>query len=483
MKLSLLLEGIDRAAEPDDCEISRVTADSRTVEPGDVFVSIKGKHSDGHDHAGAALAAGAAAVVCERDLGLERQVLVENSRRAYALMCANLCGNPQRDLTIVGVTGTSGKTTVTCLIRDILRAAGKKTGLIGTIQGEIGDMIIPARHTTPDPAQLYEMLARMKAAGMEYVVMEVSSFALDQQRVDGIRFKCAAFTNLSREHLDYHGDMEEYYAAKRSLFSMTDEAVVGIDDEYGKRLAQEAGCPCATFSVSDGSADYSAHSISFSAAGSRFVVVHGNQLARVGISMPGLYSVSNALCAYVCARRLGVESAAAVKGLCESRGVQGRMEIIDADLPFTIIRDYAHAPEELRSVLSTVHTFAAGRIVTLFGCPGERDRGKRPDMARAAAKFSDQVILTSDNPRSENPMQIIEDAMPGFEGRRTPVEVIPDRYDAIRWAIENAKENDTLLLLGKGHEDYQVLSYGTIFFDERFIVKEIVQHLREQDTI
>ncbi len=464
-------------------EIRGVQTDSRAVGEGDVFVCIRGRHSDGHRFARQAAEAGAVAVVCEQDSGVPGQILVEDTRAAWAALCRNLYDNPQRALRLVAVTGTSGKTTVTCLIRDILRAAGKKVGLIGTIQGEIGDMVIPARYTTPDPSQLYAMLARMRAAGVEYVVMEASSQALEQRRLDGLHFEAAAFTNLSHEHLDYHETMENYYEAKRSLFSMAERAVIVIDDEYSRRLRTEIPCPVTTVSVSDAAADFTAHSVSFSPEGSRFVVVSGSRLERVHIPTPGMYSVSNALCALACAAGLGMDFSDAARGLCESRGVCGRMERIAADVPFTIIRDFAHAPEEIENVLRTVRAFAPGRVVALFGCPGERDRTKRPEMARAAARHSDLVILTSDNPRSEPPAQIIEDAMPGFEGSRTPVKVIEDRYDAIRFAIEQGKENDTLLLLGKGHEDYQVLRYGTIFFDERFIVQEILEKLREQDTI
>lgn len=486
MQLRSLIQSVAYTKISDEAllekEVCTVQTDNRAVGVGDVFICIRGLHRDGHDFAESALKAGAAAIVCERDLGLERQILVEDTRVAWAYMCRNFYGNPQKDLHLIAVTGTSGKTTVTCLIRDILRTAGKKVGLIGTIQGEIGDMIIPARHTTPDPAQLYAMLARMRAAGIEYVVMEASSHALDQHRVDGLHFDVAAFLNLSREHLDYHKTMEDYYAAKRSLFSLAKSAVIVIDDEYGRRLCADVSCPVTTVSVKDNAADFTAHSITFSAKGSRFVVVNGSRLERLRIGMPGEYSVCNAVCAFACATAVGVDFSTAARGLRESEGVSGRMERIAADVPFTIIRDYAHTPEELENVLRTVRRFAPGRILTLFGCPGERDRGKRPQMAQAVARYSDLAILTSDNPRREDPGQIIADAMPGFDGSPVPVQVIEDRYDAICWAMEKAQAGDTLLLLGKGHEDYQVLGFGTIYFDERFIVQEIVRKMHGQDA-
>lgn len=483
MKLSTLMQGIEAEGICPDMEISRVTCDSRQVEEGGLFICIRGQRFDGHEHAAEALEKGAAAIIAERELPLGGVIRVPDSREAYAKICANLYGNPQQELTLVAVTGTSGKTTITCLIRDILRAAGQKVGLIGTIQGEIGEMVVPARHTTPDPMQLYSMLSRMRAAGVQTVVMEASSHALDQQRLCGLRFRCAAFTGLSHEHLDYHETMENYYQAKKRLFSQADAAVINSDDPYGRRLAQEVSAPATLYALEDPSADYTAHSIESGAAGSRFMVMAGSRLARAQISMPGRYSVANALCAAACAVQLGIPLETALCALGKSGGVLGRMEVIPAPMPFTVIRDYAHTPEEIRSVLSTVRSFAPGRVVTLFGCPGERDRQKRPEMAQAAARYSDSVIITSDNPRSEDPMQIIEDALAGFQGNKPPVKVIADRYEAIRWALENGRESDILMLLGKGHEDYQVLEYGTIFFDERFIVQELVEKLRGQDSI
>lgn len=483
MKLSALMRGVASNSIAEDKEIGKVTCDSRMVEKGDLFVCICGLRSDGHAYAAQAAEKGAAAILAQRPLPLPGTIVTPDTRAAYARVCANLYGNPQEDLKLVAVTGTSGKTTITCLLRDILRAAGRKVGLIGTIQGEIGDMVIPARHTTPDPLQLYAMLSRMRAAGVDVVVMEASSHALDQRRLEGLHFCCAAFTNLSHEHLDYHGTMEDYYRAKRRLFQQASAAVINADDPYGQRLASELSIPVIRYALDEPAADYTAHSIQITASGDRFMVMAGSQLARAQLAMPGRYSVSNALCAAACAAQLGVSLETALEALAGSGGVPGRMELIPAPLPFTVIRDYAHAPDEIRSVLSTVRSFAPGRVITLFGCPGERDRTKRAGMAQAVARYSDGAVLTSDNPRGEDPMQIIEDALAGFSGSTLPVQVIADRYDAIRWALENGRENDILMLLGKGHEDYQVLNFGTIFFDERFIVQELARKLREQDSI
>lgn len=483
MKLHELLKHVIYTGEPPDIEINTIATDSRAVQPGDVFVAVAGGKIDGHLYAGAAVRAGAAAVVCERDLGLDTQILVENSRAAYAMMCANLYDNPQTRLKIVGITGTNGKTTITYLMRDILKAADKKVGVIGTIQCEIGDMVIPARHTTPDPMQLYSLLSRMVSAGVEYVVMEVSSHALDQCRVEGIRFAGAVFTNLTRDHLDYHGTMENYYQAKKKLFSCCDMAAVNVDDESGERLYSEIDCPRASVSTISNTADYTAHSMTFSASGSRFIVVHESNIARVSICLPGGYSVSNAMCALACASMLGLPFEDILRGLQSCRGVLGRTEPIDVGLPFTIIRDYAHDPDGLLKVLTTVREFAGGRVVALFGCPGERDRTKREGMGRVVAENSDYAVLTSDNPRSEDEMQIINDTLPGFSGSDTPVEVLADRYEAIKRAMEVCRGGDILLLLGKGHEDYQALAGSTVYFDEREIVRELADGMKARGLI
>lgn len=483
MKLIELLSGIRYTGTVPDCEILDITCDSRNVRPGTLFVAVPGGRVDGHSFLEKAVAAGAVAAIVERDCKLGCQLVVENARIAYATLSANWFGNPQNALKLIGITGTNGKTSITYLIRDILKHAGHKVGLIGTIQSEIGDMVIPARHTTPDPMQLYSLFFRMKEAGMEFVVMEVSSHALEQHRVAGLDFLVAVFTNLTPDHLDYHGDMENYFLAKKKLFSHCQTAVINLDDAYGQRLSKEIDCPKITVSIGDDSADYTAHSLRFSESGSRYIVVHENEIQRGSVPMPGQYAVENALCAIGAAAVAGVSLADCTGGLLESTGVLGRTELIDAGLPFTVIRDYAHDPDGIEKLLLAMRSFSKGRIVTLFGCPGERDRTKRAPMGKAAAENSDFVILTSDNPRSEDEGQILGDALPGITGTATPYKVISDRYEAIRFAIEQCKAGDLLLLLGKGHEDYQALRWATVCFDERMVVKEIAQKLREQDTI
>ncbi len=485
MKLRQIMESIPCTAAKafkgwEDIEIEEITCDSRRVMPGMAFVCVKGGKLDGHEHAAEAVERGAVAVVAERDVGLECQVLVENTRRAYASMCGNFYGNPSRRMKLIGVTGTNGKTTITNLLKHILEHAGHKVGLIGTIQNEIGDMALPAKYTTPDPAQLHALFARMAEAGCDYVVMEVSSHALDQDRVAGCRFEAAIFTNLTQDHLDYHGTMENYYQAKKKLFSLCKAGIVNYDDPYGRRLIEEAPCPIRSFSVCDDMADYTAKNISISEKGSRFAFLGTGIIARICFPMPGMFSVSNAMAAAVCSMSIGLSLDKVSVALNSCPGVCGRTQVLKTDTPFTVIDDYAHTPDAIEKILAAVREFARGKITILFGCAGNRDGKKRPLMAKAAAQGADFVILTSDNPRSEEPMKIIQDALPGFEGFDTPWVVIPDRYQAIRWALENAREGDVLLLAGKGHEDYQVLDYGTICFDERQVVEELLEKIRTE---
>ncbi|MEG1943631.1 MAG: UDP-N-acetylmuramoyl-L-alanyl-D-glutamate--2,6-diaminopimelate ligase, partial [Angelakisella sp.] len=394
---------------------------------------------------------------------------------AYAIICANHFDNPSRKLKLLGVTGTNGKTTITYLLKSILAAAGKKTGLMGTIHNEILDMVLPAKYTTPDPYQLHAMLSRMAEAGCEYVVMEASSHALDQHRLDGCEFDVAVFTNLTQDHLDYHGTMENYFLAKRKLFDHCRRAVINIDDSYGVRLAEELGKRAVTCSLQSDMATFTAKNIECEAAGSKFVLVADSLIERVKVPMPGMFSVMNAMEAAVAAIMAEISPRDAASGLAECYGVTGRAEVIPTpNRDFTIIRDYAHTPDGLEKIIGALRPFIKGRLVTLFGCAGNRDRTKRPMMAEYVAAGSDFVILTSDNPRDEDPMQIINDAKPGLDSHKTPYKIIPDRYTAILWAIDNLQTGDLLLLAGKGHEDYQVLHDETIYFDEKALVEKIL---------
>ena len=475
MRLYQLLEGLDVKAKPEDCEITGITADSRRIEPGMAFVCIKGGRFDGHDHAKSALQAGAAAVVCQHSLGLEREVLCTDTRLAYALLCRNWFGNPGTKLRLIGVTGTNGKTTVTCMIKHLLESAGKRVGLIGTIHTEIDDIVIPAKYTTPDPLALQGILARMVRAGCEYAVMECSSHALDQHRLAGLYFDTAVFTNLTQDHLDYHGTMENYFAAKRKLFSMCDQAVINLDDSYGKLLARELTIPCRTFSLSADQADYTAKDIQMEAGGSRFLLVGKGELSRVSLPIPGEFSISNAMAAAVSCMCQGITMEQAACGLSDCPGVPGRAETLPTHTDYTVIRDYAHSPDGLEKILQAMRPFAKGRVIILFGPAGNRDRTKRELMGEITARLADFVILTSDNPRDEDEAQIINDTLPGIRKHPgTPCQVIPDRFEAIRWALAHAQKDDILILAGKGHEDYQVLRGETRCFDEKKIVLSLL---------
>ena len=482
MKLCDLLSGVPLEAAAFDAEITHLTSDSRRVTPGSVYFCLRGSAADGHDFAKKALENGAAAVVCERDLGLSRQLVTPDTHYAYAAACGNDYGNPQNAMKLVGVTGTNGKTTVTHLIRDVLHGFGKKVGLIGTIETDIDGVSTPARYTTPDPLSFFALLDQMKQAGCEYVVMEVSSHGLDQKRTGACRFAAGVFMNLTQDHLDYHKTMEAYFEAKKRLFSLCDVGVVNLDDAYGRRIREEAEkIPIRTFS-SEGldEADYTAKSVELRPDGSRFAFVGKGMICRVKFPVPGAFSVSNAMAALSCLVELGfpLEESAAL--LEKTHGVPGRFEVLRTGTPYTVIRDYAHAPDAVEKVLATLRTTTQGRIVILIGCAGNRDRSKRKKMTDAAARLADFVILTSDNPRSEDPMQIIEDAMPGLLAHKTPYQVICDRYEAIGWALDHAKPGDTLLLAGKGHEDYQVLAHATVHFDEREVVAELLKKQAEE---
>lgn len=476
MTLFELLNEIEYDGAPMNSEVSGVTSDSRIVSEGKVFVAIKGLKFDGHDHAEKALKAGAVAVVCERDLKLPNQIIVKNSRSAYARLCSKIHGEPSKKLKLIGVTGTNGKTTTTTIIKQILEYAGNKCGLIGTIQNEIGEIKLPAKHTTPDPGELHVLFSKMVKAGCNYAVMEVSSHALDQHRLDGCFFEVGAFTNLTQDHLDYHKTMENYFDAKSKLFDMCRFGMLNLDDSFVNKLyeTRKTSKDIECFSQKS-KADLTATDVEYKADGVEFTLCYKNQKRKVNFAMPGTFSVENALAAVGCVLKAGIDFDVVASGLCACRGVKGRTEVLASNDKFTIICDYAHTPDGLEKILTTVKGFAKGRVVTLFGCAGERDRTKRKYMGEIVARYSDYVILTSDNPRFENPVQIIDDAVEGIKQHEKPYSLFVDRYEAINFAIDNAKQNDIIVLAGKGHEDYQVLDFGTIYFDEHIIVADILK--------
>ncbi len=475
MNLADILEGLSaETALPGDLPVRKIRNRAQQVEAGDVYAAIRGTKTDGHELISMALERGAAAIVSDHDLGRAEQIVVPDTRKAWALMSANFFGHPSARLKLVGVTGTNGKTSVTTMLKRILDDVGIKTGLIGTIQAEYGDQVVKTQTTTPDAFELQQLLAQMVREGCEVVVMEVSSHGLRQERLYGCRFDIGVFTNLSQDHLDYHKDMEDYYQAKRKLFDMCDLAVVNLRDGYGRRLLSEISIPKVTFSAIQPEADFSASEITCKREGVSFRLRHQEVLGKVAFAIPGFYSVENALAAMAAGAQPGVGMKTMITALGKISGIRGRSEVVYHSKNFTVICDYAHTPDGILNVLSTLRECAQHRLVVLFGCGGDRDHDKRPQMAKACEQYADFIIVTSDNPRSENPEKIISEILPGFsEGAEFTV--VPDRREAISYGISHAKPGDTLVLLGKGHETYQIIKEKTIPFDERKIVKEIME--------
>ncbi len=476
MRLEELLEGVSFTGTQTDRTVNEVTCDSRQAGENVLFACLKGEHFDGHDFAQKAAQKGSVVLV-QKDMGIPGQILVPDSRYAYAKICANYYGNPANSLTFIGITGTNGKTTVTHIVKNCLKSLKCRVGLIGTIQNEIGDTIRPATKTTPDPLEYQQLLCSMRESGCKYVVMEVSSHALEQKRLGDTSFRIGAFTNLTQDHLDYHGDMESYYQAKKLLFEHCEQAIVCVDDPYGKRLASEISCT--TFSAGQEKADVVAQDIEMGVDGVSFTVSYQGEKRRISFGVPGLFSVHNALTALLICLHLHIPFAEAAQAIADCPPVKGRSERIPTGRDFTILCDYAHTPDGLKNILESVRGYKKGRLVALFGCGGDRDREKRPFMGEMAAKYADFLIITSDNPRTENPDAIIDDIIRGVEKYETPYQRITNRKEAIRFAITHAQPDDIIVLAGKGHEDYQVLADGKIHFDEREVVAEILKDTEE----
>lgn len=476
MKLGKLLDGltIKELRADMETEISDAVCDSRNAAPGMLFVAVRGYESDGHKYIGSAYEKGAACVVCEKTPDCDiPYVLVDDSRRAMAVIAANRYGNPSREMKMIGVTGTNGKTTVTALIKQMLEdISGKKAGLIGTNRNMIGSTELPSERTTPDSFELQKLLRRMADEGCEYVIMEVSSHALYLDRVYGIRFETGVFTNLTEDHLDFHKTMDNYARAKAILFSMCEKAVINLDDEYAFVMTDAAKCPVFTYSAEKNEADLVAKNIDLRPDGVSFCALTIGKLEKVRLGIPGMFSVYNALAALSAVMSTGASVTEASEALCRCTGVKGRAEVVPTDGDFTVIIDYAHTPDALANILDTVKTFAKGRTVLLFGCGGDREKEKRPIMGAIAAEKADHVYVTSDNPRTEEPDKIIRDILAGMQDASVPYEVIEDRREAIERALKEARTGDVIVLAGKGHEDYQVIGTEKRRFDEREIVAE-----------
>jgi UDP-N-acetylmuramoyl-L-alanyl-D-glutamate--2,6-diaminopimelate ligase len=484
MKLKDILKDIEIVelrADP-EMEIGDICYDSRRAKAGDLFVAITGFETDGHRYIGSVFEKGAEAVLCEKPPEADLPcVLVRDSRHALAIASKNFFRSPSSEMVMIGVTGTNGKTTTTTLIKHMLEhCLGAKVGLVGTNENMIGYTALPAERTTPESYELQKLLREMADAGCSHVVMEVSSHSLVLSRVAGITFQAGIFMNLTQDHLDFHGTMEEYAKAKALLFRQCDKGAVNLDDQWAEYMLKEAQCPMLTFATKRNEADLVAKDIRFSTDGVKFCVLTPQSLERVRLGIPGRFSVYNALAVVACGTLLGIETSRVAEALSTARGVKGRMEVVPTDGDYTIIIDYAHTPDALENVLKSMKEVVPGRLVVLFGCGGDRDRTKRPIMGKIAAKYADFVIVTSDNPRTEEPSGIIADIMAGVEGTKTPHAVIEDRREAIAFAIENHWPGDAIILAGKGHETYQIVGKTKYHMDEREIVAEILEKRKNQ---
>jgi UDP-N-acetylmuramoyl-L-alanyl-D-glutamate--2,6-diaminopimelate ligase len=471
-----------RVVGDDSVEIESLAYDSRQVEPGTLFFCVPGEKSDGHEFAEAAVKAGAAALVVEEELEVDvPQVVVVDARAAMAPLAARFFADPTAELRVVGVTGTNGKTTSAFLVREVLEAAGIRCGLLGTVRQVIGGVIDEeVERTTPEAIDLQAMFRQMLDAGDRACVMEVSSHALALHRADSIHFEVALFTNLTQDHLDFHGPdldfegkMEAYFKAKRLLFEMEPRMrIVNVDDAYGERLGEEFDC--ITFSVAGPEADFVADEVSFDASAARFTI--GGELI-VQTRMPGDFNVANALGAFAAATAFGVAPDVAAEGLERAERVPGRFEPIEEGQAFAVLVDYAHTPDSLKNVLGAARRLTDGRVISVFGAGGDRDEDKRPKMGRIGAELSDLAIVTSDNPRSEDPEAIVGDVMAGVEnGASTVVEL--DRRAAIALALSRAHAGDTVVIAGKGHEQGQEFEDGyKIPFDDRQVAREELRKL------
>lgn len=469
MRLKALIQGaaLTGPGAAEDIEISGICYDTRTLKPGCLFVALPGYQTDGHRFIQTALERGAAAVVCCR--APERPgpwLIAEDCRAALAVLSANWFGRPAGRLTVLGVTGTNGKTTTTYLLKAMLEGVlGAKVGLIGTNQNLIGEKSLPACRTTPESWEIQKLLREMADAGCTHVAMEVSSHALVLHRVDGISFACGIFTNLTQDHLDFHKTMRAYRDAKGLLFRQTKTAVLNLDDEAGQYYHKTVSCPQFTYSEHLEEASLTARNIRLFPEHVEFEAGSSEAIQRILLPIPGRFSVYNALGTIACGLSLGLPLDRISAALSRAGGVKGRIEVVPTPADYTVLIDYAHSPDALKHILNTVREFTPGRVVCLFGCGGDRDRGKRPIMGRIASDLADLVIVTSDNPRTEKPEVIMKDILQGMEGTQYVVE--PDRRKAIRYALGCAQPGDTVVLAGKGHETYQEIGGVQYHLDER----------------
>ena len=471
MKLKKLLEGIEIIESTADMEldIASVAYDSRKVERGGLFVAISGFASDGNRFIPMAMEKGAAVIVTAKKPELDvPYVLVPSDRLALALIGCNFYCHPARSMTMIGVTGTNGKTSVTLLLKQVIeKVLGAKVGLIGTMENRIGDLVIPTERTTPESFELQGLFAQMRDAGCKYVVMEVSSHAIALERIGGVHFDVAAFTNLTEDHLDFHKTMENYCDTKAELFNRCDKAVLNCDDSWFERISQNVKCDMLTTSVK-GSGSLNARDLLLRADGIAFTAEMGTEHASVSLQIPGRFTVYNAITVLGIASQLGISLQTAASALATAEGVRGRVEVVPTPgKPYTVLLDYAHTPDGLENVLTSVRDFCKGNLIVVFGCGGDRDPIKRPIMGHIGVSLADFAVITSDNPRNEDPMTIISDILKGVKNTDGEYIVIENRRKAIQYAMDKAGKNDIIILAGKGHETYQEIRGVKHHLDER----------------
>lgn len=472
MLLSTLLEEVNVLNEYSDREIFDVTDKSSKIKKGSAFVCVKGARFDGHCVAEEMIKQGASAVIVEHDLGLKEQIIVENTREAYALMCKCYFDKAVENLKMIGITGTNGKTTTAFVIKDILKGLGVESGLIGTVKNMVGDKEFHTELTTPDPYDMHSLFKAMVDDGIKYCVMETSSQAFHQMRLAGIHFDVGVFTNLTQDHLDYHGTIEEYKKCKKTLFLNCDKAIFNWDDEASNYMADGICAEIKGYSIKAES-DYKAENISLHIDR----VEYDLNGERIVFGIPGDFSVDNSLAAISAVCALGFDFKKVTQAVKSAKSVSGRLEVLKTNTDFGVIIDYAHSPDGLEKAIDAVRGFTKGRVITLFGCGGDRDKTKRSKMGAIASKLSDVVIVTTDNPRTENPEDIIKDILVGTENATAEVVTVADRSEAIAYALKIAEKGDSVLLAGKGHETYQIIGTERRHYDEREVVAEALRSL------
>ena len=470
-----------RVTSGEETEISFLTADSRAKGNGGLFFCLPGARFDGHDFAPQALSNGCCALVVEHELPIAcPQVLVSDVRAAMARMASAFNGHPERRLRLVGITGTKGKTTTTYMLKSVVEAAGLSCGIIGTTGCIAGKTKLPSRLTTPDPIEMFEILRIMADAGVQVVCMEVSAHALYLRKLMGIEFEAAAYTNFSQDHLDFFGSMEKYLAAKKLLFTgdMVRNAAINVDEETADFIREGMLCPSMTYGIS-GDADLFARDIEITESGVSFTLnLRKLHTERIHLLLTGMFNVYNAMTTAACALILGISLEDIKKGLEAVVSVPGRVEMLDTQTPYRVILDYSHSPDALENILHTVREFCRGKLILVFGCGGDRDKGKRPMMGEIAGKLADYSILTSDNPRTEDPIAILAAIETGIAPTGAKYEIIENRRDAIRQAMEMAVGGDIIVLAGKGHETYQEIEGVKYPFDEKIVVSELLEEMK-----